>query len=162
MRSSLLALALVLLSAAAPAATLKATLLVPADDPRLERTRVERAYLGHPGGPAGDGVQMALEESQFELDAAQAAVAVATQAAASLDAARAAALAAEKAGAAVLIADLPTDWLLAVVAIILGVLFRDESLSKQILVGAAIVVASVAVVVRQEPPAATRPEEGVR
>jgi len=115
MRSGLLALALVLLPAAAPAATLKATLLVPADDPRLERTRVERAYLGHPGGPAGDGVQMALEESQFELDAAQAAVAVATQAAASLDAARAAALAAEKAGAAVLIADLPTDWLLAVV-----------------------------------------------
>ena len=49
-----------------------------------------------------------------------------------------------------------------VVAIILGVLFRDESLTTQILVGAAIVVASVAVVVRQEPPAATAPEEGVR
>ena len=32
----------------------------------------------------------------------------------------------------------------------------------QILVGAAIVVASVAVVVRQEPPVATQPEEGVR
>ena len=42
-------------------------------------------------------------------------MAVSTQAAASLDAARSAALAAEKAGAAVLIADLPTDWLLAVV-----------------------------------------------
>ena len=49
-----------------------------------------------------------------------------------------------------------------VVAIILGVLFRDESLTTQILVGAAIVVASVAVVVRQEPPVATQPEEGVR
>jgi drug/metabolite transporter (DMT)-like permease len=49
-----------------------------------------------------------------------------------------------------------------VVAIILGVLFRDETLTVQILVGAAIVVASVAVVVRQEPPAATQPEEGVR
>jgi drug/metabolite transporter (DMT)-like permease len=49
-----------------------------------------------------------------------------------------------------------------VVAIILGVLFRDESLTVQILIGAAIVVASVAVVVRQEPPAATQPEEGVR
>jgi drug/metabolite transporter (DMT)-like permease len=49
-----------------------------------------------------------------------------------------------------------------VVAIILGVLFRDESLSKQVIVGAAIVVASVAVVVREEPPAATAPEEGVR
>src|SRR5215470_13817481 len=49
-----------------------------------------------------------------------------------------------------------------VVAIVLGVLFRDESLTVQILLGAAIVVASVAVVVRQEPPAATQPEEGVR
>jgi ABC transporter substrate binding protein (PQQ-dependent alcohol dehydrogenase system) len=115
MKSRCAALVLVLLSAPALAATLKATLLVPADDPRLERTRVERAYLGHPGGPASDGVQMALDESQFELDAAQAGVAVSTQAAASLDAARSAALAAEKAGAAVLIADLPTDWLLAVV-----------------------------------------------
>jgi ABC transporter substrate binding protein (PQQ-dependent alcohol dehydrogenase system) len=115
MRIRFLALALAVLCVSAPAATLKATLLVPAEDPRLERTRVERAYLGHPGGPAGDGVQMALDESQFELDAAQAGVSVATQAAASLDAARSAAVAAEKAGAAVLIADLPTDWLLAVV-----------------------------------------------
>jgi drug/metabolite transporter (DMT)-like permease len=49
-----------------------------------------------------------------------------------------------------------------VVAIVLGVLFLDESLTAQILVGAAIVVASVAVVVRREPPVATQPEEGVR
>jgi drug/metabolite transporter (DMT)-like permease len=49
-----------------------------------------------------------------------------------------------------------------VVAIVLGVLFLDEVISAQILVGAAIVVFSVAVVVRREPPAATQPEEGVR
>ena len=49
-----------------------------------------------------------------------------------------------------------------VVAIFLGVVFRGEELTTQILIGAAIVVASVAVVVRQEPPAATQPEEGVR
>ncbi len=115
MRAPALALALALATAPVVAATLKATLLIPADDTRLERSRAERAYLGHPTGPAGDGVQMALEEGQFELDAAQAGVAVTTQAAASLDAARAAALAAEKAGAAVLLVDLPTDWLLAVV-----------------------------------------------
>jgi drug/metabolite transporter (DMT)-like permease len=48
-----------------------------------------------------------------------------------------------------------------VVAILLGVVFRNEQLTTQILVGATIVVASVAVVVRQEPPAATQPEEGV-
>src|SRR6476660_3035541 len=49
-----------------------------------------------------------------------------------------------------------------VVAILLGVLFRNEQLTWQIGIGAAIVVAAVAVVVRQEPPAATAPEEGVR
>jgi drug/metabolite transporter (DMT)-like permease len=49
-----------------------------------------------------------------------------------------------------------------VVAIVLGALVRDEELTLQILVGAAIVIASVAVVVRQEPPTATQREEGVR
>jgi drug/metabolite transporter (DMT)-like permease len=49
-----------------------------------------------------------------------------------------------------------------VIAILLGVLFRGETLTTQILIGAAIVVASVAVVVRREPPAATQVEEGVR
>ena len=49
-----------------------------------------------------------------------------------------------------------------VVAIVLGVLFRSEHLTGRILIGAAIVVAAVAVVVRKEPPAATQPEEGVR
>jgi drug/metabolite transporter (DMT)-like permease len=49
-----------------------------------------------------------------------------------------------------------------IIAILLGVLFRGEHLTLQILVGAAIVVVAVAVVVRQEPPSATAPEEGVR
>jgi drug/metabolite transporter (DMT)-like permease len=49
-----------------------------------------------------------------------------------------------------------------VVAIVLGVLFRSEHLSARVLVGAAVVVLAVAAVVRQEPPAATQPEEGVR
>jgi drug/metabolite transporter (DMT)-like permease len=49
-----------------------------------------------------------------------------------------------------------------VVAILLGVAFRHEHLTGRVILGAAVVVASVAVVVRQEPPAATLPEEGVR
>jgi ABC transporter substrate binding protein (PQQ-dependent alcohol dehydrogenase system) len=101
--------------AAAAVTTLKATLIEPADDARLERSRLERAYLGHPGGPAGDGLEVALEEAEFELDAAQVKVALARQPAATLDAARAAAVAAEKGGAAVLLVDLPTDWTLAIV-----------------------------------------------
>ncbi len=49
-----------------------------------------------------------------------------------------------------------------VVAIALGVLFRGEQLTWQLVLGAAVVVAAVAAVVRQEPPSATALEEGVR
>ena len=98
----------------AAAATLKATLIGPANDTRLERARLERAYLGHPGGPAGDALQVALDEGKFELEAASAAIVLATAPAATLDAARAAALAAEKGGAALILVDLPADWVLAI------------------------------------------------
>jgi len=105
-----------LVAALAPAAAapLRATLIAPADDTRLERSRVERAYLGHPGGPARDGVRVALDEAGFELDAAGAAITLDAVGAASLDAARTAAQQAEKAGAAVLLTDLPADWTRAV------------------------------------------------
>jgi drug/metabolite transporter (DMT)-like permease len=49
-----------------------------------------------------------------------------------------------------------------IVAIALGFAFRDEELTPQLLLGAAIVVASVAIVVRREAPAATPTEEAVR
>jgi drug/metabolite transporter (DMT)-like permease len=49
-----------------------------------------------------------------------------------------------------------------VVAIILGVLFRGEELTWALLAGAVLVVAAVALVVRQESPTVTQPEEGVR
>jgi len=101
-------------SGAARAATLKATLISPEDDPRLERTHLERAYLGHPGGPAADGVQVALDEGGFELEAAGSAVALSPATARSAETARAAAQAAEKAGAAIILVDLPADWTLAV------------------------------------------------
>jgi drug/metabolite transporter (DMT)-like permease len=47
-----------------------------------------------------------------------------------------------------------------VVAITLGVLFLDEALTWRLLVGAVIVVFSVAMVVRQEPPPSTELEHG--
>ncbi len=94
--------------------TLKATLLAPLDDPRLERTRLERAYLGHPGGPLLDALQMAVDENQLELESASLAIAISAQGVATIDAARSAAIAAEKAGAAVLLTDLNAAWTLAV------------------------------------------------
>ena len=133
-RTALLAL-LVCCCGPLSAATLKATLLSPADDARLERTRVERAYLGHTTGPAADGAQMALDDGQFELDAAGTKVALEDKPVASLDAAKAAAQAAEKGGAAVLLADLPADWLLAVTDAVkipvLNLSARDDRLRTQ-------------------------------
>lgn len=108
------AVVLALAPSCAFAATLKATLIAPADDPRLERTRTERAYFGHPGGQAEQGLKVALDEARFELDAGKTAVAVDVKNADTRDAARSAALAAEKSGAAVLITDLDAASTLAV------------------------------------------------
>lgn len=105
---------MLLVCGAGHAATLKATLLLQADDPRLSRSRVERATLGHPAGPASDGVALALDEAKLELDAAGSAITVDTVSVASAAAAREAAQRADKAGAVALLADLPADWLLAV------------------------------------------------
>ncbi|MFO1273246.1 MAG: branched-chain amino acid ABC transporter substrate-binding protein [Rubrivivax sp.] len=96
-----------------PAATFKVTLLAPADDPRLDRNRLERAFLGQAGGPASDGVNVALAEGKFELDSAGAKLELAVVEVADAAAARNAAAAAEKAGAAALVTDLPASWTLA-------------------------------------------------
>jgi len=106
-------LGLLLALGAAQAATFKATLLVRDDDPRLERSRTERPALGHPGGPAAQGLDVALKEAKLELDAEGAAITLETVKVGNAAAARDAAARAEKAGAAALLADLPADWLLA-------------------------------------------------
>lgn len=108
-----LPLLLALGSAIAGAATHKATLLLRADDVRLARDRVERGYLGHPGGPASDAIDVALKEAQFELEAARTGLGIERVAVADAAAARDAAAKALKSGHVALIADLPADWLLA-------------------------------------------------
>jgi ABC transporter substrate binding protein (PQQ-dependent alcohol dehydrogenase system) len=104
---------LTLATAAAQAAAFKAVLLVPADDPRLTRNRLERAVLGHPAGPAADALGVALKEGKLELDAAGASLALDTVPVADAAAAKAAAAAAEKAGAAAVLTDLPAAWTVA-------------------------------------------------
>jgi ABC transporter substrate binding protein (PQQ-dependent alcohol dehydrogenase system) len=108
-----LACLLSLACASAWAAPQRVTLLLPDDDPRLERSRTERAYFGHPTGPAQDGLQMALKDSQLELDAAGSGLALEVVSVASPEAARAAAQKAEKSGALALVTDLPAAWTLA-------------------------------------------------
>ncbi len=99
---------------AAHAAAFKAVLLVPQDDARLSRTRLERGYLGHPGGPAIDGIQAALKDAKLELDAAGASVAVDVVPVASIQAAADAARQAAQRGAVAVLTDLPAAHTLAV------------------------------------------------
>ena len=95
------------------AASFKVTLIQRDDDPRLERSRIERPALGHPGGPVNAALDLALKDSKLELDAEGAALVLDTLKVGSATAARDAAAKAEKAGAVALLADLPADWLLA-------------------------------------------------
>ena len=106
-------LAALALASAAPQAA-KVTLLAPAGDPRLERSRVERAPPGHPGGPAAEGLKLALADAELELNAAGAKLELAVVEVADAAAARAAAVQAARAGAVALVTDLPAAWTLAV------------------------------------------------
>lgn len=108
-----LLLALATAGATAQAATFKVTLLAPADDPRLQRSRLERALPGHATGPALEALKVAFAEAQIELDAAGAKLELEVKPVQDAAQARAAAAAAEKAGHAALVADLPPEWLLA-------------------------------------------------
>jgi ABC transporter substrate binding protein (PQQ-dependent alcohol dehydrogenase system) len=109
-----LAFGLAVVAAACAAAPYKATLLLRSDDARLVRERIERAYLGHPAGPASAGLDLALGESQFELQAAGTGVSIERVEVGDVAAARDAAAKASKAGHAALVTDLPADWLLQV------------------------------------------------
>jgi ABC transporter substrate binding protein (PQQ-dependent alcohol dehydrogenase system) len=94
----------------AHAAPLLIGVITRADDERLESKRVELGYAGQPGGPLRQGVDVAIAESQFELDAAKLQVKVEAIEASSADDAKAQAARLEKAGAAALVIDLPTAW----------------------------------------------------
>lgn len=98
---------------AAQAGPLTIGLITRADDERLAAARAELAYPGHPTGPAQQAVEVALRESQFELDAAKLKPKLETVEVRSAVEARAAAQKLEKAGAAAVLADLPADALLA-------------------------------------------------
>ena len=92
------------------AAPLLIGVLTRADDDRIDAKRVAFAYVGQPGGPLRQGVDVAIAESQFELDAAKLQVKVEAVEVDSADAAKAQAVRLEKAGAVAFITDLPTVW----------------------------------------------------
>lgn len=91
----------------------KVVLLAPADDPRLDRARLEHGFPGHATGPAADALKLAIDEASLPLEAAGAALSLEVVEVADAAAAKAAAAKAEQGGAAALVADLPAPWLLA-------------------------------------------------
>jgi ABC transporter substrate binding protein (PQQ-dependent alcohol dehydrogenase system) len=104
---------LLLAGAGVHAATWNVTLLDDLTSPALERARLERAYLGHPGGPAADGWGLALEDARFELEAARTKIVWKTHSVTSPAAALLAAQQAEKAGQQALVVNLPASWVAA-------------------------------------------------
>ncbi len=87
-------------------------MLVPAADERLSRTRLERAAIGHPGGPAADALKVALSEGHAELPEGHR-IALEVVEVADAAAAAAAAARAQKGGALAIVTDLPAAWTLA-------------------------------------------------
>lgn len=92
------------------AASWNVTILEHQHAPALERVRLDRAYLGHPGGPAVDGWSQAIEDARFELEVSRTQINWKAHQVASLEAARSAALQAEKAGHQALVVNLPASW----------------------------------------------------
>lgn len=107
---------LLLAGAVAQAAAWNVTLLEQQDAPALDRQRLERAYLGHPGGALADGWSQALDDARFELDATRTQINWKALAVASLEGARTAAHQADKAGQHALVVNLPATWVAALAA----------------------------------------------
>jgi ABC transporter substrate binding protein (PQQ-dependent alcohol dehydrogenase system) len=103
-------------SGASWAADWRVTLLTWSDNPAFERSRAERAYLGHPTGSALDGLTLGFEDARFELEAAKTDVKLDQLTVNSLDAARAAAIKAQAAGVHALVLELPAAWVAVVAA----------------------------------------------
>jgi len=106
-----LALGFAALPLQSAAATFTIGVLSRADDERLDPHRTELAYLGHPGGPLSQSVEVAIKESQFELDAANLQVKIEAAQARDATEAQSVMQRLEKAGAVAIIIDLPADWI---------------------------------------------------
>ena len=98
----------------AKAANWNVTLIEQANNPKLDRQRLERAYLGHPLGGAGEAITMALDDAQFELEAAKTTITLKQEQVITVEAAKTAAQKAEKAGVPILLINLPGAWTAAV------------------------------------------------
>jgi ABC transporter substrate binding protein (PQQ-dependent alcohol dehydrogenase system) len=116
---ALLALSALLgLTQTARATNWNVVLIEQANNPQLERQRVERAYMGHPTGAASEAIAMALDEAQFELEASKTTITLKPEQVSGVEAAKSAAQKAEKAGSPLLMVNLPAAWTSAVAAVV--------------------------------------------
>jgi ABC transporter substrate binding protein (PQQ-dependent alcohol dehydrogenase system) len=118
----------------AKAANWNVTLIEQASNPKLDRQRVERAYLGHPLGGASEAISMALDDAQFELEAAKTTITLKQEQVSNVESAKSAAQKAEKAGAPILLVNLPAAWTSAVASAVklpvLNIGASDDSLRE--------------------------------
>jgi ABC transporter substrate binding protein (PQQ-dependent alcohol dehydrogenase system) len=105
--------ALALAAGSLHAATLTIGVISRTDDERLDPRRVEYGYLGQPGGPITDAVDVALKESDYDLDTAKLQVKIDAVDVADAAATKAALQKFEKSGAAAVLLDLPAEWIAA-------------------------------------------------
>jgi ABC transporter substrate binding protein (PQQ-dependent alcohol dehydrogenase system) len=118
----------------AKAANWNVTLIEQASNPKLDRQRVERAYLGHPLGGASEAISMALDDAQFELEAAKTTITLKQEQVSNVESAKSAAQKAEKAGTPILLVNLPAAWTSAVASTVklpvLNIGASDDSLRE--------------------------------
>jgi ABC transporter substrate binding protein (PQQ-dependent alcohol dehydrogenase system) len=87
------------------------TLLEWPDNPQLDKSRIERAYLGHAQGSVRDAVLMSIEDGQLELTVANSSITLDVLPVTDEKSALVQALKAEKSGSNFILTDLPAVWL---------------------------------------------------
>ena len=112
-RAAVAALVAALAISTAHAADLRIGLLQRSDDDRLDPKRIELAYFGQPGGSLSQAIEMAIKESEFELDAAKLRVRIVVREARDAADAKAQLQQLEKAGASAVVLDVPAAWIAA-------------------------------------------------
>lgn len=110
------------------AKTWRITLLEWTENPELDRSRVERSYMGHPQGTMRDAIALAIEDAQIELSGANHSITIDTVAVVDEKTAVLQASKAEKSGAHFIFTDVPASWLAALTA---GVKLPVVNLSSQ-------------------------------
>lgn len=119
---------------ATPSAAMRIVLLTLQDDPRQERSRLERAVPGHATGAAADGVRLALKDADRALQAASLRLELQVVEVADAQAAAKAAKAVDASSTVALISDLPSAWVSAVSAAgtvaVLNIAAADDALRQ--------------------------------